>query len=78
MANVYFDISGLVNVGNSKEVSTRIAERIRQVGVGRVLFGSDGAVGGNSPADYLRRFRMLPLTDVEFRTIENNITPYLR
>jgi predicted TIM-barrel fold metal-dependent hydrolase len=78
MANVYFDVSGLGDLGKSKEATDRIAGRIRQVGAGRVLFGSDGAVQGNSPADYLRRFRMLPLTDVEFRTIENNIAPYLR
>jgi predicted TIM-barrel fold metal-dependent hydrolase len=78
MANVYFDVSGLGDIGKSKEQTDRIARRIRQIGAGRVLFGSDGAVLGNSPADYLRRFRTMPLTDAEFRSIESNIAPYLR
>jgi len=79
MKRVYFDVSGVVGYGQWAEKASLIATRIRQLGVGRVLFGSDGARGGNlSPQDAWAAFRLLPLSDDEFRTIENNIAPYMR
>ncbi len=79
MKRVYFDVSGVVGYGQWAEKASLIATRIRQLGVGRVLFGSDGARGGNlSPHDAWAAFRQLPLSDEEFRTVENNIVPYMR
>ena len=55
-----------------------IATRIRQLGLDRVLYGSDGAIPGNSPREYWTRFRRLPLSDAEFRKIEGNVAPYMK
>jgi len=55
-----------------------IVARIRQLGLERALYGSDGAVGENSPQKALSAFRQLPLTPSEFRTIESSVAPYMR
>jgi predicted TIM-barrel fold metal-dependent hydrolase len=75
MQHVYFDISVSVD---SKEKRELIAKRVRQLGLDRVLFGSDGAIPGNSPRECWTRFRELPFTDTEFRKIESNIAPYMK
>ena len=76
MKNVYFDVS--LGFGDSPELLSRTAVRIRQIGLGRILFGSDGAVGGNSPLAYWRTYRRLPLTEQEFAIIERNVPPYMK
>ena len=78
MAHVYFDISGITGIGQWKERGELIATRVRQLGLGRVLYGSDGAVPGNTPREHWTRFRQLPLSDAEFRAIEGNIVPYMK
>lgn len=78
MKNVLFDISGIAGIGRWKAKGERIATRIRQLGLSRVLYGSDGAVPGNSPREAWEAFRRLPLTDAELRAIAANVAPYLR
>jgi predicted TIM-barrel fold metal-dependent hydrolase len=79
MKHVYFDVSGVAGLGKWKEKAGVIATRIRQLGVERLLFGSDGAGNGNlTPKEAWAAFRQLPLTQVEFHAIEQNITPYMR
>jgi predicted TIM-barrel fold metal-dependent hydrolase len=79
MKLVYFDITSVAGLGNWKLKKDLIAKRIRDVGVARVLFGSDGYFGGGvTPAHAWADFRSLPLSEAEFRTVENNITPYMR
>jgi predicted TIM-barrel fold metal-dependent hydrolase len=78
LSRFYFDISGVAGLGNWKERVNVVAARIRQLGVERVLYGSDGAVGENSPQKAIAAFRQLPLTADEFRTIEGNVAPYMR
>jgi predicted TIM-barrel fold metal-dependent hydrolase len=78
VSRFYFDISGVAGLGNWKERVAVIVARIRQLGVERVLYGSDGAVGENSPQNALAAFRQLPLDSGEFRSIESNVAPYLR
>lgn len=79
MAHVYFDISGVAGLGHWQEKKDLIAKRIRQVGVKRILWGSDGAFGGGlTPEEAKRDFEELPLSKEEFRTIDNNLTPYMR
>jgi predicted TIM-barrel fold metal-dependent hydrolase len=79
MAHVYFDASGVAGLGQWVEKASLIAKRIRQLGVERVLYGSDGAGGGNlAPREAWAAFRQLPLSDDEFRAIENNVAPYMR
>ena len=56
-----------------------IAKRARELGIDRIVFGSDGNFGdGVTPSKALTDFHALPLTSAEFRTIETNITPYMR
>jgi predicted TIM-barrel fold metal-dependent hydrolase len=78
MTHVYFDISGITGIGQWKERGELIATRVRQLGLDRVLYGSDGAIPGNSPREYWTRFRQLPLSDAEFRKIEGNAAPYIK
>jgi len=78
MKNVYFDASGVIGVEKPTGKLDLIAARIRQIGVDRVLYGSDGA----QPPEYTPKkaweaFRRLPLNDAEFRIIANNRAPYM-
>jgi predicted TIM-barrel fold metal-dependent hydrolase len=78
MRNVYFDASGITLPGMWEDKAALIVKRIHQIGVQRILYGSDAAVAGNSPKEALERWHKLPLTPEEFHTIENNVAPYLR
>jgi predicted TIM-barrel fold metal-dependent hydrolase len=79
VANLYFDVSGVAGLGNWKKRRELIAQRVREVGLQRILFGSDGFGGGNlAPRDAWEAFKSLPLTEAEIRTIEKNVAPYLR
>jgi predicted TIM-barrel fold metal-dependent hydrolase len=78
-ARLWFDVSGVAGLGDWKVKAPRIAERVRQLGVQRVLWGADGAGGGNlTPADAWKAFTELPLTPAEIDTIRTNVAPYLR
>jgi len=79
MKNVWFDASAVVRPEMPPAELQRITARIRQVGVDRVLFGSDAAT---APAAYPKAawetFQRLPLTPAEFRTIAGNVAPYMK
>jgi len=56
-----------------------VATRIRQVGVKRVLYGSDLSPPGGSVRAGWDIFRTrTPLTDTEVRTIAGNVTQFAR
>lgn len=79
MMHVYFDISGIAGFGKWVEKADQIVARIREIGVERILFGSDGARGGGLlPRDAWEALLKLPLSDAEIRTIAGNVAPYLR
>jgi predicted TIM-barrel fold metal-dependent hydrolase len=79
MRHVYFDICGVAGLGQWQDKKELIAKRIRQIGTKRIVWGSDGAFGaGMEPAQALQAYRELPLTPEEFRTVDTNITPYMR
>ena len=79
MAHVYFEVSGVAGVGRWAQRKDLIVARIRQIGVDRILYGSDGAAGpGRSPREAWQSFTELPLTDAEIRTVAGNIAPYMR
>jgi len=79
MRNVWFDATVIVRPGMTQEVLARIATRIRQVGVERVLYGSDAAANPLAfPRAGWAAFRQLPLTEAEFAVIASNIAPYMR
>lgn len=74
--NLWFDVTS-VHMTPKPEIAARIAERIRQLGVQRMLFGSDAPVPNNVPRITWAMFRTLPLTEAEFRTIADNVAPYM-
>jgi predicted TIM-barrel fold metal-dependent hydrolase len=78
MKNVYFDACGIAIPGMWEDKADLIVKRMRQIGIRRILYGSDAAVPGNLPKEVLERWHQLPLTKDEFRAIENNDAPYLR
>jgi len=79
MARVYFEVSGVAGLGEWRGKADRIATRIRQLGIGRIVYGSDGAVGpGRTPAEAWASFCELPLTREELRAIAANLAPYLQ
>jgi predicted TIM-barrel fold metal-dependent hydrolase len=79
MSHVYFDASGVTGLGQWMDKTNAVATRIRQLGVQRVLFGSDGAAGDNlRPREAWAAFRKLPLSEEEFAAIASNVAPYMR
>ena len=76
MKNVYFDASGVIGVEKPTAKLDLVATRIRQIGVERVLYGSDGALpAAYTPKKAWEAFRRLPLNDAEFKIIANNRAP---
>lgn len=77
MKNVYFDASGMRTFPKGSEQSDLITKRIRQLGVKRVLYGSDGAFGAGAPTprDRWQAFQQLSLSDGEFEAIKTNPEP---
>ena len=77
--NLWIDISGVATRDISPATAELIVKRLRQLGLRRILWGSDGATGGNlPPRQSWVAFRQLPLTDEEFRLIANNVAPWMR
>jgi predicted TIM-barrel fold metal-dependent hydrolase len=75
---LWFDVTTVARVDTEADRAL-IATRIRQLGIARVLFGSDAAVGPNlAPREAWAEFLKLPLTPEEFRTIASNVAPYMR
>jgi uncharacterized protein len=78
MKNVYFDVCGIAIPNMWEDKADLLVTRIRQIGTNRLLYGSDAATADNEPKDALKRWHSLPLTQEEFRLIDNNVAPYLR
>jgi len=79
MNNVWFDVATVVRSDTPVDELQQIAGRIRQIGVERVLYGSDAPTSSLAyPKAGWAAFQRLPLTSAEFRVIANNITPYMR
>jgi hypothetical protein len=77
--NLFFDVTTVVLPKASPEQLTLMAKRLRQLGLQRILYGSDAAAGGNlRPREGWAAFRKLPLTQAEFGTIAANVPPYMR
>ena len=72
-----FDVATLVD-GETAEGLRQDVERMRQIGLDRFVFGTDTSPP-NPPANRAwAALHVLPLTEGEFRTIANNVAPYLR
>src|SRR5829696_1426172 len=79
MKRVYFDLATDVTDAQPPETLARIATRLREVGLDRILFGADTPITGRDPpALAWAMVRRLPLSDTELAIIANNVAPYLR
>ena len=78
--NLYFELAQASLVAGSGEMYEMLARRIRQIGLNRVYYGSDGPqFGGASPRTVWGHFRTnVPLTDDELMRIANNVAPFVR
>ena len=75
---LWFDVTTVARNATPEDAKL-LATRIRQLGIDRVLYGSDAAAGGNlAPRESWAEFLKVPLTEAEFRTIANNVAPYMR
>ena len=77
-ARLWFDVTSVAMAPLPRDRAALIVRRIRQLGLHRVLYGSDAATVRNSPGEAWAAFKRLPLTAAEFRAIANNVAPYLR
>ena len=79
MINVYFDVASNVTDEITPADAALVAKRIRQVGLKRVLYGSDLTAPGGSIGKGWEIFRTkLPLTAKELQQIANNRTRFAR
>jgi predicted TIM-barrel fold metal-dependent hydrolase len=77
--NLWFDVASVAHPENPPAVSELLARRIRQVGVGRIVYGTDSAAGDNlRPRESWAAFRKLPLSEAQLDQIARNVAPYLR
>jgi predicted TIM-barrel fold metal-dependent hydrolase len=78
--NLYFEVSGIgVTPRTTPDEANLVVTAMRRIGMAKILYGSDGAAGGNPPpVDAWTAFRQLPLTSDEVRTIARNVAPYFR
>jgi hypothetical protein len=79
MRNLYFDVATNVTAETSGDEAALIARRIRQVGLRRVLYGSDlGPPGGSIRAGWEIFRTKLPLSPAEIAIIAGNRTRFAR
>jgi predicted TIM-barrel fold metal-dependent hydrolase len=77
--NLYFDVADIARWVPRFGQQRTVAERIRQIGLKRILWGSDMAPPNPPARESWAVFqRTVPLTIEELRTIGTNVAPYLR
>ena len=72
---LYFDLAAVIDSEQPQATREQIADRLRKIGLERILFGSDGEVPGRYWGDYRR---LLPLRSAEFEVIARNLPPYMQ
>ena len=78
-SHLWFDVATVADRTIAPAPAALVARRIRQVGVARILYGSDAATGDNlRPREGWAAFRRLPLREEEFAQIASNVAPYLQ
>ncbi len=76
---LWFDVATVADPDNAPTTAALVAQRIRQIGPERTLYGSDAALGDNlRPREGWAAFRRLPLSEDEFALIASNLAPHLR
>lgn len=75
MRNLWFDAATNVTEFTTPEMMQAMANRMRQIGLHRILFGHDAEW---TPHEEWMRMHRLPLTAAELRVIATNVAPYMR
>jgi predicted TIM-barrel fold metal-dependent hydrolase len=79
LRNIYFDVATAVTAETTPETAALVARRIRQVGVRRVLYGSDlSPPGGTIRAGWDIFRNRIPLTAEELQAIAGNVARFAR
>lgn len=79
VANLYLDVASNVTAGQRPQTLATIANRLREIGLDHVLFGSDAtATDPVAIRTEWSNFLRLPLNRSEFRRVAGNVAPYLR
>lgn len=79
MRNVYFDVATNVTAETTAEGAALVAQRIRQLGPDRILYGSDLSPPGGSIGSGWEIFRSkIALTPAEMQRIASNRTRFVR
>ncbi|HEX6395894.1 MAG TPA: amidohydrolase family protein [Steroidobacteraceae bacterium] len=77
--NLYFDLALVIDAAMDPVRKAAVVQRIREIGVNRILYGTDGGDPTDPPPKtQVQVLHSLPLTPAEIRTIESNVAPYLR
>lgn len=77
MRHVWFDVAAVVQADLPADEARRLVRRLRQLGLDRVLYGSD-ARGDSAAPDGWEAFLRLPLEEAETARVARNVVPYLR
>ena len=77
MKNVYFDITTNVMERSSEADAAFMAARIRQIGLTRILYGSDGPPAPPASEGWRVQRQKLRLTPAELQVIAGNVAPYI-
>ncbi|MGH8854821.1 MAG: amidohydrolase family protein, partial [Telluria sp.] len=73
------DVTAFARPGLSAAEARNLVRRLRQVGMERVLYGADAAIGADlRTREAWAAFRSLPLTDAEAARVAGNVMSYLR
>jgi uncharacterized protein len=75
---LYFDIADAGLVATTPELGKTMAERIRQIGIERVFYGSDAAFGNHPDpqGSWAAFLENVPLSPAELADIADNVAPY--
>jgi predicted TIM-barrel fold metal-dependent hydrolase len=76
--NLYFDLTGVVTNDTPTEKLEQLASRIRQIGVERVVFGSDMHPNPDLKTAWTTFRTRMSLSDAEVSAIADNEAPYMR
>ena len=78
MKNVWWDVTDIMSaIVDSPSDVAEVVARMRQIGIGRLLWGSDTSPPGPMSHEAWAEFRKLPLTEGEFAQIARNVAPYM-
>ena len=77
---LWFDVAQISMAAPTDDDRAEIVKRMRQLGIARMLYGSDGPEWNGVPPKrhWLEFASCMPLTREELDTIAGNVVPYMR